>query len=394
VRAVLALGMATGLAIASCTGSNPSALPKDAGNADAGATDASDGYAWVLPKDFPVPNVPQDNPMSEAKVALGRRLFYDKRLSGNQTYACASCHDQARSFTDGRAQALGSTGDLHPRSSMSLANVGYASTLGWASPVLKQLEQQALVPMFGETPVELGLAGKDEEVLLRLKALPLYQDLFAKAFPAAAAEPDLVSLAHVTQALASFERTMISGGAPIDRFLAGDRQALSAEAKRGKDLFFTERFECFHCHGGFTFADSVTHAGKTIREELFHNNALYNIDGKGAYPADNIGLKEFTGQAADMGRMRAPSLRNIEVTAPYMHDGSIATLDEVIEHYAAGGRTLRAGPNAGIGAKNPYKSEFVKGFEATAEEKADLLAFLRSLTDRNFLSDPRLSDPW
>lgn len=349
------------------------------------------GYTWVLPAGFPRPKVPADNPMSEAKVELGRRLFYDKRLSGNETYSCGSCHEQKRAFTDGRGTALGSTNEAHPRGSMSLANVGYAASLTWANPLVTALEKQALVPMFGETPVELGLAGREDEMLGRLKAEPLYQELFPRAFPE---KQEPIDLDAVTKAIAAFERTMISGNSPYDRYLAGETAALSESAIRGKALFFSEQLECFHCHGGFSMADSVTHEGKAIDELTFHNTGLYNIDGKGGYPAPNRGVLEITNNPADMGRFKAPTLRNIAVTAPYMHDGSIATLSEAIDHYAAGGRTVASGPLAGDGSKNPYKSEFLTGFLLSDQEKLDLIAFLESLTDQDFLTRPELADPW
>lgn len=368
-------------ALAACGQEDPAPAPPS----------SEDAYAWRLPAGFPRPKVPADNPMSAAKVELGRRLFYDRRLSGNGTYSCGSCHEQKRAFTDGLGGALGSTGEIHPRGSMSLANVGYAATLTWANPLVTSLEKQALTPMFGESPVELGLAGQEEELFARLRAEPLYQDLFPRAFPEV---QGAINLDTITKAIAAFERTMISGDSPYDRHLAGDKGAMSASAVRGKDLFFSERLECFHCHGGFLLADSVTHDGKAIDEVTFHNTGLYNIDGKGGYPAPNRGVLEVSNQPGDMGRFKAPTLRNIAVTAPYMHDGSIATLSEVIDHYAAGGRTIASGPNAGDGSKNPYKSEFVTGFLLTPQEKLDLLAFLESLTDSSFLNDPALSDPW
>jgi cytochrome c peroxidase len=352
----------------------------------------SDGFSWNLPQGFPAPRVPSDNPMNRAKVELGRHLFYDKRLSGNGTFSCGSCHEQARAFTDGRGLAVGSTGQEHPRGSMSLANVGYAATLTWANPLMTTLEKQALVPMFGEDPVELGLAGQEEALFARLKAEPRYQELFPRAFPEKGAEP--FDLDAVVKALGAFQRTLISGRSPYDRYLAGEKGALSEAAVRGKELFFSERLECFHCHGGFSLADSVTHEGKAIDEITFHNTGLYNLDGKGAYPAPNRGVLEVSNQAGDMGRFKAPTLRNIAVTAPYMHDGSVATLSEAIDHYAAGGRTIPSGPLAGDGSKNPYKSEFVTGFLLSEQEKLDLLAFLESLTDTAFLTNPEHADPW
>jgi len=329
--------------------------------------------------------------MTTAKVELGRHLFYDTRLSVNGKQSCASCHDQSKAFTDGKARAIGTTGETHPRSSMSIANIAYTPVLTWANPNMKQLERQALVPMFGEHPVELGLSGKENEVLARLKAEPRYQKLFPEVF---AGEAEPFTIANVASAIAAFERVLISGDSPYDRYLNGDKRAISLSAKRGEALFFSERLECFHCHGGFNFSQTTDHVGKAFVEIEFHNTGLYNLDGKGAFPKDNQGTFEITNNAEDIGRFRAPTLRNIAVTAPYMHDGSIATLEEVIDHYAAGGRTIRSGEFKGIGKNNPNKSSFVKGFKLTVQEKRDVLAFLKSLTDEKFLTDSRFSDPW
>jgi cytochrome c peroxidase len=370
-----------------------------AGGSEAGAAgvggssddDPPEPYGWQLPVGFPTPLVPSDNPMSRAKVELGRHLFYDKRLSGNETQSCSSCHLQALAFTDGRASSVGSTGQVHPRNAQSLANVAYQSTLTWANPLLFDLEDQALVPMFGLEPVELGLHGLEDVMLSRLEADPAYGQLFADAFPG---DGELFTLVNVVRALASFQRTLISGGSPYDRFLNGDEAALSESARRGLELFGSERLECFHCHQGFNFQDSSRYVGKTFREEKFHNTGLYNLEGKGLYPAPNRGVYEVTLQPADMGRFRVPTLRNIAVTAPYMHDGSVLTLDAVLDHYAAGGRTIESGPYAGVGSENRNKSSFMVGFSLSAAERADLLAFFESLTDADFLRDSRFADPF
>ena len=368
------------------------AAPEGGGTTVGGAGGQAGVWEWNLPEGFPTPKVPEDNPMSAAKVELGRHLFYDTRLSKNQTQSCASCHLQALAFTDGLAHAVGSTGEAHPRSSMSLANVGYSVALTWANPVLLQLETQASVPIFGNMPIELGMDGEEDELVARLEAEPTYAALFADAFPE---EAEPISIASVTRALASFERTLLSGGSPFDRFTyGGDASALSDSAKRGLDLFNSERLECFHCHVGFNFQDSVTFEGQAFPQLKFHNTGLYNIDGAGAYPPGGEGLYAMTGVPEDMGRFRVPTLRNIAVTAPYMHDGSAATLDDVIDHYAAAGRTIESGPYAGIGSDNPYKSNFIIGFELTPSERADLHAFFESLTDEGFLTNPAYADPW
>ncbi len=335
--------------------------------------------------------MPADNPMTAAKVELGRHLFYDRRLSGNGTYACASCHQQQRAFTDGRARALGSTGEPHRRSAMSLANVAYRPALDWADPASRTLEEQMLRPLLGTGPVELGLAGREAEVLARLAAEPRYRRLFAAAFPGDA-EP--LRLDNVVRAIASFERTLISGGSPYDRWLFLDqRRALSDAARRGMRLFFSERIGCGACHAGLDLSGPLRVAGEPAPAAELHNTALYNLDGRGAYPQGDRGLSERTGSAADVGRFRAPTLRNVALTAPYMHDGSVPTLAAVLDHYAAGGRNLDASGQPAA-APSPLRSERLRGFRITARERRDLLAFLDSLTDAEFVADPRFADPF
>jgi cytochrome c peroxidase len=353
---------------------------------------ASTNWQWNLPSGFPLPVVPVNNPMTVEKVELGRHLFYDRRLSGNGTQSCASCHRQSVAFTDGRPLGVGSTGEVHPRNSMSIANVGYASVLNWGNPNLESLEQQALLPMFGEHPVELGLSGQEQALLERVRSDTLYARLFSASFPGQAT---VVSIENITKAIASFERALVSGNSPYDRYtFSNERTALSPSAIRGEALFFSERTECFHCHAGVMFTASTNYVGKSFREQEYFNNGLYNVDGQGAYPSNNTGLTEFTGLARDMGAHKAPTLRNIALTAPYMHDGSIGTLGEVIDHYARGGRLITSGPNAGDGKLSPLKNGFVKGFTLTPEEKGDLIAFLESLTDSTFITNPKFANPW
>jgi cytochrome c peroxidase len=348
-------------------------------------------YDWHLPEGFPLPPVPVDNPMTTEKVELGRYLFYDVRLSGNGTTACSTCHLQELAFTDGKALAVGSTREVHPRNSMTLTNAAYSATLTWANPNLRVFERQIPIPMFGEFPVELGITGHEDEVLERLRQDVDYQRLFAAAFPDQA---DRITFANITRALASFTRTLISGDSAYDRYTRGDETALPESAQRGMTLFFSEGLECHHCHTGFNFTLSTTTANSTFQDRPFFNTGLYNIDGSGAYPPNNTGVYEITGSPEDMGRFRPPTLRNIALTAPYMHDGSVATLPEVIQLYEDGGRVIGEGEFAGDGTRNPHKSGLVPGFTLTDQEADDILAFLESLTDETFISNPAFSDPF
>ena len=349
-------------------------------------------WQWNLPSTFPQPRVPADNPMSTAKVELGRYLFYDARLSGNQTQACASCHEQARAFAGANAVELGSTGTPGKHNAMSLTNVAWNSVQTWANPALLTPEQQALVPMFGESPVELGLAGMEDALIARLRGVDVYPQLFAGAFPD---DADPLSIANVARALASFDRALVSDRSPYDRFQAGNDAALSDGQKRGMELFFGERLECHHCHNGFNFTVAFDSADAAPGGFVhYFNDGLYNVDGQGAYPASDTGIMELTGDPRDMGRFRPPTLRNIAVTGPYMHDGSIGTLGDVLDSYARGGRLLASGPNAGDGATNPHKNVLLHGFTISPDERADVLSFLDSLTDQELLSDPALANPW
>lgn len=348
-------------------------------------------FIWPLPAWMAPPPVPEDNPMTAAKVDLGRRLFYDARLSRDGTVACVSCHDQARAFTDGRALAVGVEGTVGIRNAPSLANVGYYPQLTWGNPHMTSLEFQSLIPMFGDNPDEMGGNGREAEIFARIAADPWY----AEAFPAAFPDRPQVDLFTVTRALGAFERTLISLDSPYDRFKYwGEEDALSEAARRGEQLFFDHRFECYHCHVGVLFTDNLQTTRSAMPETGSHNTGLYNIGGSGAYPVQATGMYEFTGVPSDMGRFRTPSLRNVAVTAPYFHDGSADTLEEVLDHYARAGRQITEGPRAGDGAKNPHKDGMIVGFQASAAEIADIIAFLESLTDKGFLANPAHADPW
>lgn len=355
----------------------------------AGLAAAADDWVWDLPAHIPPPHVPDDNPMSRAKVVLGQRLFHDPRLSGNGTLACAGCHVQALGFADGRAHPVGATGAVVRRNAQGLANVAWRASLTWANPALVTLEAQMAVPLYGTDPVEMGVTDANRAAVLdRFRADPEMVAGFHAAFPD---DPQPVRFRSIIWAIAAYQRSLISVDSRYDRWLQG-RADLSAAERRGHDLFFGERAECHHCHGSFNFDDQVVHIRSRVVERPFHNTGLYDVDGAGAYPDADRGLIEHTGDPADMGAFRAPSLRNVAVTAPYMHDGSIATLDAVLDTYAAGGRLISDGPDAGDGRLNRWKSDLIVRIDLTPDDRADIVAFLKTLTDDRFLSGTAIRD--
>ena len=210
--------------------------------------------------------------------------------------------------------------------------------------------------------------------------------MFRSAFPNEEGDP--IRLSNVIRALASFQRILISGDSPYDRVVyQGEQDAMSEEAWRGMQLFFSDRLACETCHHGPNFSGPIRFRGgeAAASKPEFRNTGLHDVDGRGSYPPSDTGLLQITGRPEDMGRFRVPTLRNIALTAPYMHDGSVPTLEAVLDHYAAGGRA---------GGDSPYRDPVMRGFRLSDGERQELLAFLHSLTDRRFVTDPRLADPW
>lgn len=300
-----------------------------------------------VPKHFPTPAIPSDNPLTEEKVLLGKKLFFDPILSGDQTVSCGSCHLPSKAFSDTTALSIGINGKKGSRNAPPLINPVYGERFFWdgANP---SLEEQAIQPILNE----LELGGDFEVILERLNNHPDYPQLFKDAFN------EVPSTANILDAIASFERTLISANSPYDRYLAGDENAISESAKRGLALFNSEQGECFHCHTGFNFTD-----------ESFQNNGLYII-------YEDEGRAAVTGRDNDRAKFKTPTLRNIEFTAPYMHDGSMKTLEEVLDHYASQGQP------------HPNRSIFMRNIDLTLEDRRDLINFLKSLGDPEFLNNP------
>ena len=295
----------------------------------------------ALPPGFAPPPIPAGNPQSPAKVELGRRLFAEGRLAVDGHTSCAVCHQPGRAYTDGRATPRGATGSSLPRNAPTLYNVAYLPRLGWASTASTSLEAQMPTPLLGTHPVEMGLAGRDVEVLKILDADSGYKSAFEAAF-ADDAQP--VSIANLIKAVAAFERTLISGRSGFDRYVFDDdRRYMSAAARRGMALFYGPRTGCGECHSGLQFSNG-------------------QLAPSGIRSAD-AGLALETAKVADKGRFRVPTLRNVALTAPYMHDGSLPTLAAVISFYNRGGHPPR------------------KPLALTRGEQQELLAFLESLTE-------------
>lgn len=358
-------------------------------------------WVWDLPPGFPVPIVPAENPMTKAKVELGRHLFNEKALSGNETMSCGSCHIQSLAFSDGKDFPSGITNEVHPRNSQHLSNVAYVPRLTWNNPRMTSLEVQARVPMFGENPIELGLSSNS--FIDKLKSKTLYQTLFTNAYGNADVA---VNEQNIRFALASFQRSMISGNSRFDQYTyRNNKSALTASEIRGLNLFNGEVAECFHCHGGFNFTDTSFHGGSN-EEFFYHSNGIHDDAYYNPLPSNKKGLFDLTGITADIGKFRAPSLRNIGVTFPYMHDGSFMcddannpdkpagagktktdcardALTKVVDHYRSGGQNHSA-----------KDSTLIRSFSIADSERDDMVNFLLTLTDEEFLTNPKFASPF
>lgn len=304
-------------------------------------------YELKIPEGFPDLEIPEDNQLTQARVDLGKKLFYDPLLSKDSSMSCASCHRQELAFTDLRAISVGIKGRVGLRNSPSLINVAYSPYFFYegGSP---SLEAQSLGPL--ETPHEMGL----DAALLekRLRGHPEYERMAQEAYGMG------MKIYVVISALASFERTLISANSPYDSFVRGDTGALNEGEKRGMELFFGEKTDCATCHPAPLFTDfSLKNIGL---KESFEDKGRYRI----------------TLDSADIGKFKTPALRNIALTPPYMHDGSMQSLEDVIDHFDRGGS----------GHVNQHSK--VRPLGLTKQEKQDLIAFLNALTDLDAISNP------
>lgn len=323
---------------------------------------------WPAPDLVPVPHVsgfpamvvPEDNPLTKQGISLGRRLFYDPILSGDSTEACATCHEFGRSFADDRRFSIGIDNIEGNRNAPALPNAGWISSAFWDGRAAT-LEDQALQPVVN--PIEMHSTW--DGVVDRIQNNPDYPDLFGRAFGT-----DQITKELVVKAIAQFERTFVSANSKYDRYLRGEVQLTASEA-RGEGIFFTEKGDCFHCHGNPMRSD-----------QLFHNVGLDSLGAPGA----DLGRGDITGNPNDLMKFKTPTLRNIEATPPYMHDGRFQTLEEVVQHYNMGG------------FPSPTKDALVRnrgiGLGLTAQEVQDVVAFLKTFTDPEFINNPDYDNPF
>ncbi len=308
------------------------------------------------------PIVPTNNPLTEEGVLLGKTLFFDPLLSKDNSQSCASCHNPDKAFTDGNQFSEGVDGIKGTRNVMPLFNLAwnFDERFAWDGKELS-IERQAFEPV--RNPIEMH--SKWADVIQKLQQHSDYPTLFQQAFGTTTIDSVLV-----TKAIAQFERTLISGNSKFDQYLLGNEE-LTSEELNGFNVFMDEnRGDCFHCHG----SDN----NPLWTDNQFHNNALDAT-------FSDLGLGRVTGDPNDNGKFKTPSLRNLEFTAPYMHDGRFTTIDEVIEHYSEG---LKVSPTVDPLMKKVNDG----GVQLTAQDKADLKAFLLTLSDYEFISNPKFAE--
>ncbi|MFN4082072.1 MAG: cytochrome-c peroxidase [Bacteroidia bacterium] len=315
---------------------------------------------------FPVPN---DNPLTKAKVELGKKLFFDPILSVDNTISCASCHDPQKAFTDGRRFSVGVNGKVVTRNAMPLFNLAWADAFAetphryfWDGGA-NDLERQALAPIVN--PLEM--ANTLQNAINTLQKHNLYPKLFKRAFGS-----DSITTSNLAKAIAAFERTLVSTNSKYDKYTRGEAQ-LTPEEFSGMFIFMQEsKGDCFHCHGN----DKSPY----FTDFNFKNNGLQRV-------FNDSGLFRITGNPADLGKFKTPSLRNLVFTAPYMHDGRFNTLEEVVDFYSEG---IQNSPTI-----DPNIAKHIRegGVNLNPIEKRDLIAFLKTLTDSSFIKNAEFLHP-
>ena len=319
--------------------------------------------------------------IEKSKIQLGRHLFYDTKISFNQTKSCASCHDPQFAFSDNYRKSVGAEGENLRRNAPSLINAKYLKAFTWGDSTIHEFTEQMDFPMFNEHPKELGWTNHELEIMKRFEEDKFYQGLFRNAFPTAK-KP--FTIAHFQMAIAAYENQLVANNSAYDQYIKGNKKAMNQKAIKGLALFNSAKLGCANCHSLDVFQQKL----------LYVNTGLYNLDADGSYPANDQGLYEISNNNIDKGKFRVPSLKNVLLTAPYAHDGSIETIDQLIEAYARGGRLIQSNENNGDGYKNKHKSPLIKGFTLSTDERIELIEFLNALTDTSYLRNKLLMNPF
>jgi cytochrome c peroxidase len=310
---------------------------------------------------------------------LGRYLFFETSLSANNTKSCASCHNTNVAFADGYRKSGTAFGENTLHNAPSLINAVDLKFLDWGNPVVNSLEKQVKRPLYNAHPIELGFQLDSSKRLREISNHKMYQKLISKAYPNQPFSSKLLE-----QSIVAYVKKLQS------RNSAFDQNIMSESAKKGFELFKSERFNCISCH---TLPD-FTLATKSINtNNVFANIGLYNVQNQNKYPELDNGIAQFTKQPTDDGMFKIPSLRNVLLTAPYMHDGSVESIEEVINIYSRGGRNIAFGPNTGDGKNNKKKHKLITGFSISETEKQDLISFLGALTDSTIFTNPIFQNP-
>jgi cytochrome c peroxidase len=338
-------GAALAVVLTAACGGTPTRLPVTVPLVD-------DAVPAGFPAGTPSTLAPADNALTEARAQLGKRLFFDTQLSRTREISCSSCHLSDHAFSDPNRFSTGVEQKLGSRNAPALVNRAWGTSFFWDGRAAT-LEEQAGKPI--ENPVEMDLPLAD--AVARVGADPKYAGAFEDAY----GEP--VTEASLRKAIASFVRVLVSAGSPYDRHLRGDDGDFGEAEQRGEALFMSEKAGCFHCH-----------PGGPLTNEGYFNNGTYTDGG-------DAGRQVVTGHTGDTGKFKVPGLRNVAASAPYMHDGAFATLDDVLDNYVRGGNG------------NAFTDPTLQPLTLTAGERADLLAFLGALTDPAFLGDPRWTPP-
>ena len=316
------------------------------------------------------------------KEQLGRYLFFDTRLSLNGTKSCASCHSNKMYFSDGYRKSITSLGENVPHNAPILINSKFLHYYDWANPAANSFAIQIKRPLYGNHPIELGLDKSKIGLQRVFSSDSIYSTLFKAVY---GIKDSLFTLSQIEEAIVAYENRLISFSAPFDN------GKMDEDAQKGFTLFKGAKLNCAKCHPPpyFTLASTSINI-----DSVYSNTGLYNLDNKNQYPSDDIGLMTYSKRVTDNGKFKIPTLRNVMQTAPYMHDGSVNTIEEVIDIYARGGREINYGKYKGDGKNNQLKNKLITGFDLTQQERKELLSFLNSLTDTSILTNKIFQNPF